>query len=64
MLLLAELERHAIAERQVVASLRATGHDLTFPAFTELREQFDHDLAAEPEPESESAKLLRELGVS
>lgn len=64
MLLLSELERHVLVERQIAGALIAAGgQDIDLPNYLEARAEFDHELTAEPIPESDKAKLLRELGV-
>jgi hypothetical protein len=62
-LLLGELERHILAERQVAASIAAAGGEVDLPSFAEARFEFDQALVAELEPESAKEKILRELGV-
>ena len=58
------VERRALADRQIVATLRAAGADVDIPDFDLFRTEFDDALVAEPEPESPSMKLRRELGVA
>jgi len=58
------VERRALADRQIVATFRAAGAETEIPDFDLFRAEFDETLAAEPEPESPSARLRRELGVA
>jgi hypothetical protein len=63
-LLLSELERHVLVERQIAGALIAAGgQDIELPNYAESRAEFEFELTAEPQPESDKAKLLRELGV-
>ena len=63
-LLVEQVERRTLVERQVAAVLRAAGaEDVEEPDPAEARERFDAALVAAPVPESPTARLLRELGV-
>jgi len=63
-LLVEQLERRTLVERQVAAALRAAGAEgVEEPDCVGAREQFDAALVAAPVPESPNARLLRELGV-
>ena len=63
-LLVEQLERRTIVERQVAAVLRAAGADVEEPDCADARVRFDAALVAAPVPESPNARLLRELGVA
>lgn len=69
-LLLDQLERLLLADRHVVAVLRAAGHDIPLPTYQERRELFDAALVSEPKPakadevDSEQMELRRALGVA
>ena len=68
-LLLDELERHVLAERQVVAISNAFSNEpQPLPSFIEYRERFDAALVAEPQPldvvDAEQMQLRRALGVA
>jgi len=62
-LLVEQLERRTLVERQVAAVLRAADADVEEPDAATARERFDAALIAAPVPESPNARLLRELGV-
>jgi len=62
-LLIEQLERRTLTERQVTAVLRAANADVEEPDCDEARARFDAALVAAPVPESPNARLLRELGV-
>jgi len=59
-----QVERRALADRQIVATFRAAGAETEIPDFELFRAGFDEALVAELEPESPSARLRRELGVA
>jgi hypothetical protein len=64
-LLIEQLERLVLSERQIVATLLAAGApDIEMPLMDEVRAVFDAALIAEPVPESPRAALLRSLGIS
>lgn len=64
-ILLDRLERSVLVERQNAASLIAGGvEDIEVPTLADAFAEFDAALIAEPEPESASARLMRELGIS
>jgi len=58
------VERAALAERHVMAVLAAAGAEIEWQTADEARAVFDEALAAEPEPESDIHRILRELGVA
>lgn len=67
MLLLARTVQGVWAERHVAAVLIGLGRaeegaELPIPA--QAIAEFDRALAAEPEPESANARLMRELGLT
>ena len=59
-----QVERRALADRQIVATFRAAGAETEIPDMESFRAAFDEALVAEPETESPSARLRRELGVA
>lgn len=70
-LLLDQMERQVLADRQVAAVLMAAGaKDVRLPSLAEKRAEFDEALAAEPKPSavsllSDEQRELREaLGVA
>jgi hypothetical protein len=69
-LLLDELERHVLAERQIVAAHNASGNfeAVPLPSFIEYREMFDAALVEVPRADdsvdAEQMQLRRALGVA
>jgi hypothetical protein len=68
-MLLDDLERHVLAERQVVAIHNASGRyeERPLPTFHEARDRFDAALVEEPKAaqiDSEEMQLRRALGVA
>lgn len=60
------LARQVLSDRLVLASLVAVREmpaDFQFPSLDVARADFDSMLSAEPEQESDTQRLLRELGV-
>ena len=72
LLLVEQLERQVIADRQIVATYNASGHfeDRPLPNFYEVRQQFDAALVEEPSlipvsvADLEQMELRQALGVA
>jgi flagellar biosynthesis/type III secretory pathway ATPase len=64
-LLIDSVERHAVAQQQIAATLAAAGGKVTAPpSVAETIEQFDRALAAKPKHvDGNQAELMRALGV-
>lgn len=65
-LLVEQLERFVLAERQVaVTALAAGARDVKVPSYQETREKFDNWLTSLPERiDPERAELMQVLGVA
>lgn len=60
-----QLERQVLTDQQVAATfIAARMEGVEMPSVPAARKEFDAALVAGPEPESETVKLLRELGVA